>query len=670
MPLREVIVTAQKYRQLAFNVPISMTTIGGPELRRLAITNLQDLQFHVPGMFVNDNGNVMRITIDGVSNLDGQAALVGTYLDDADVTSEASFGLDLDTYDLARVEVLKGPQGTLYGEGSVGGAIRYITNKPVLNEFQLGGDVEALFDQYGAPESRVKAVVNAPLVNGVLGLRVAAAFDQGGGWVDQPAAGQKNINSKNLTDVRMEGRWRPGADVTVDAMEVIHRASSGPYFGENPIGVYTEVFNLTSTPQLTDNYNISNLTATWSPGAIVVVNSATYFTHHNVEENYGGTSQGIAPPSPPFDLYFPSITTIDESLSDELRISGAGIADWRWTVGGFFKRLDNSTPNSAYYFGLPGPAGSPLPGPYPDYFNVYSNSKSVFGDTNYTLFGKLVVGAGVRYFRDNETALIVGDAGQEKQTFTSADPRFYVRYGISQDMNIYASAAKGFRSGGFNGLGNPPFQPEHAWTYNLGAKMRLFDHSVSIDSDVFVSNYNGYQIVGIPPYPNPPIDITYNAGDARIKGVEADVVWSPTARWLLSVNGDYINARFVNINVQSSAYDVGDPLDNVPRYQITALAQRNFEWLGKSGYTRLGYTQRARATYRVRSIGPWYYSQSDHMYLLDLRVGIEWTPRLELGVFGQNLLNDRGYTGADVVETDAPREQPRTFGVEFSYRVQ
>src|SRR6185312_13336265 len=117
-----------------------------------------------------------------------------------------------------------------------------------------------------------------------------------------------------------------------------------------------------------------------------------------------------------------------------------------------------------YYSGVPGPPGSPLPVPYSAFASINSNSGSMFGDTNYRVLGRLVVGAGVRYFRDEENGLLVGDAAREEGTFTSIDPRFYVRYGISENVNIYASAAKGFRSGGFNGLGYPPYQPEHVWT--------------------------------------------------------------------------------------------------------------------------------------------------------------------------------------------------------------
>lgn len=669
-PLGEIVVTAQKYRQRAFDVPISMTAIGAPALERLKITNLEDLQYYVPGLQVDDDGNELVVTIRGISNLGGIQALVGTYLDDADLTSNSSFGLNPDTYDLARVEILKGPQGTLYGEGSLGGTIRYVTNKPVLNQVQMGADATSLFDEYGAPEERVEAVVNAPVVENVLGLRVAAEIDNGGGWVDQPAATLKNINGKSLADARIEARWEPTADLTVDAMEEIHRETSGRYTGEVQIGTFTQVFGLTTTPQLVDNFNITNVTLTWDPGAVTVVNSASYFTHYNNETQSGATYQFTPPPSPAVVTYEQSGPATQESLSDELRVSGNVSDRWHWMLGSLYKRIDFDSLPTSYYSGVPGPPGSPLPAPYTAFADINSNSGSVFGDTNYRVVGRLVLGAGLRYFRDEENALLVGDASREDATFTSVDPRFYARYGVSENVNVYASAAKGFRSGGFNGLGYPQYQPEHVWTYDLGTKMRLLDDEMSVDADVFLSDYAGYQIFGVAPPPAIPLSISSNAGDARVKGVESDVSWIPAPGWQLGLSGDYLSARFVHISVLDSPYNVGDPLDYTPRYQMAASVQRDFRWFGRAAFARVDYTQRAPTTYRNRSFGPWYYSQSDEMYLLGAHAGINWTSNLRIECFVENLLNDRGYTGPDVIEMNSPREQPRTFGIDFSVRLE
>ena len=174
--------------------------------------------------------------------------------------------------------------------------------------------------------------------------------------------------------------------------------------------------------------------------------------------------------------------------------------------------------------------------------------------------------------------------------------------------------------------------------------MRLLDGKLGTDADVFLSNYSDFQIVGIPPPPAQPLDITRNAGSARIKGIEANVTWFPVELWNFSVNGDYTNARFVRIDVLDSSYRVGDPVDLVPRYQVSASAEREFSWGGRPGFARVDYSQIARETYRNLSIGPWFYSQSDYIHTLNFSSRIQWNDTVGFGVFAKNLLNDRGYT--------------------------
>jgi iron complex outermembrane receptor protein len=103
--------------------------------------------------------------------------------------------------------VLRGPQGTLYGEGSVGGTIRFITKNPVLNHFQMNADVAAMFTEDGTPSQRIESVVNVPLIDNELGLRIASTFEHDGGWINQPGAAQRDYNDQNLADVRVKGLW-------------------------------------------------------------------------------------------------------------------------------------------------------------------------------------------------------------------------------------------------------------------------------------------------------------------------------------------------------------------------------------------------------------------------------------------------------------------------------
>jgi iron complex outermembrane receptor protein len=663
--LGEVIVTAQKYRQTAFQTPMSLAVIGGETLQRLVATNLDDLGAFVPGLSVEDSGNTLRISIRGIGDIVGQGALVGMYLNEADVTSEAVLAMNLNTYDMERIEVLRGPQGTLYGDGSVGGTIRYITNKPDLEKFQILANMQGTFVQYGAPGQQIQAVMNVPIVSDEFGLRVATDLEHDGGWVDQPQSNLKNINSKDVADVRIEGRWEPASSLTIDAMQVIHRDRGGPFTQEDANGNFTQLFNLDTTPVFEDNYNISNFLINWNLGRVNLVNSATYFTHFNNEYNWGFPLPFLPPPAQPFDEFWSNAPTEDSALSDELRLSDTGTGPWRWTVGSFFRRYTDASLPTNVYFGQPGPPGTPLPAPFQYFYDVRSKSISVFADTNLRLFHRLVVGAGVRYFKDDESALFAGDTEREVQTFKSTDPRFYIQYEVSHDLNLYTSAAKGFRSGGFNGMGIPQYQPEHVWSYELGTKVRTLDDRLQFNADIFYTDYQGYQVIGLLSISNS-VGYTVNGGTARIKGLESDVTWRPIAGWMLSLSGDYIDGRFVDVSAQGASYQVGDPLDYVARYQVTGTAEREFRWKGRNGFLRLDYSQRAPESYRNRYDGPWYYSTSDHVYLLNFNSGLHVNENLQAGLFVQNLLNDRAYIGPDVLEGNSPRARPRTFGVYLS----
>src|SRR5262249_25255463 len=149
--IEEIVVTAQKRAERLIDVPISIAAINADELKKLHAVDLDDLQFSVPGLSIWSAGASREIEIRGISNTNSvESPLVGLYLDEADVTLNGYVAMDQSTYDLERVEVLRGPQGTLYGEGSAGGTIRFIAKSPDLNDFAMSSDVAALFTQGGS----------------------------------------------------------------------------------------------------------------------------------------------------------------------------------------------------------------------------------------------------------------------------------------------------------------------------------------------------------------------------------------------------------------------------------------------------------------------------------------------------------------------------------------
>jgi iron complex outermembrane recepter protein len=658
--LGEIVVTAQKRSERLQDVPISIIALSAEELAQRNIVNIDDLQFVVPGLQLHKQGQDNAIYLRGVANVSGNSPLVGVYLDEADVTNGPA-QLDVDLYDLQRVEVLRGPQGTLYGEGSMGGTIRFITNNPSLSTFQMQADVAGLLTQNGAPSQRIQSVVNVPLVNDTLAIRVATQFDHEGGWINQPAANLTDINDHNIADVRTKVLWQPASEFSASVMAEIHRNNGVMDNGEVVEGNYTQPFGLTTQRRLTTDYDLYNSTLSYDFSGAKLLSTTTYFDQRNIVYNFGYFGEFSPPGKPLYQVYIPQTSTTSHAVDEEVRLTSAGDSPWKWTAGIFYRDYYTLHIQSSYYFSQQGP---PLPPPYPGLVDPNtSRSYAVFGDTSYELFGRLTLGVGLRTYHDDQSV------PDQTASFHSVDPRFYANLKVTGEANLYASAGKGFRSGGFNAVGQATYDPESVWTYELGVKTSMIEHVVSLDADVFYSKYEGYQTgAALPPTF---ILETGNVGAAKIKGVEATLLYRPAEEWTLTLNGDRIDAYVTSIGQALPtliALLPGDNLDYVPRYQATASIERNFVWDTRPIFARVDYNLQGPSTLLARDAGYWYHSESNVIHLLNVNAGIQWNDNLSMGVFAQNLINDRGYTEPDIIEEAANRARPRTVGFNFGVK--
>jgi len=150
----------------------------------------------------------------------------------------------------------------------------------------------------------------------------------------------------------------------------------------------------------------------------------------------------------------------------------------------------------------------------------------------------------------------------------------------------------------------------------------------------------------------------------------------PIDNWTFTFDGDYLNTRFYEVNtipqangLPSSAYVVGDPMDFIPKHTFTVSGQRDFSVAGKKGFVRLDYNQQGRETYRQRNQGPWFFSQSDIINMLNFNSTLQWSEQLSIRIFAQNLLNNRGFTDPQVITGAAARPRPRSIGFEFTVKL-
>ncbi|MDA7853125.1 TonB-dependent receptor [Porticoccaceae bacterium] len=659
--LEEIIVTAQKREQSVYDVPMSVVALGATELNERGIDSWGDLVLAVPSLDSQDNGSSRRIFIRGIGNILGTSSPIGVYLDETPLSGgQPTLQLDLHPYDLERVEVLRGPQGTLYGQGSMGGTIRFITKNPQLDRFGAKARVAAAFIEDGAPGQKIQGAINVPLIEDELGIRIAGTFEHAGGWIDQPVVSQSDINDQNLTDVRVKGLWQPSEALQVNAMAHIYRNDVGARNqGEDDSGNYTQLFDQSTTPSAEDDYDIYNLTLTYDFDSVQLLNTTSYITVKNRFSQWGNVCCAVGQG---FHLLYPTYLISQDIFSEELRLSYTGSGPWQWTVGGFYQDAEISPEAGTYYFGLPGA----LPPPF-TFLNESASSKSwaVFGDTSYALTERLELGAGLRYFKDDRElfsaastfgGVPVTAATTQTGTFDSLSPRVYVNYDITGNVKAYASAAKGFRSGGFNSLGFPAYDPESVWTYELGTKMSLFEDQLDAEIALFYSEYTDYLEFGLVVINNAPASIFSNAGDAEIKGVEWAFMWRATDNLSLSFNGNYLDTELVEIRATGTAHAVGDRLDHIPKYNYTLSANYDFSLGSKPGYARLDYNQQGRSIWA--NMNP-----SDVINMLNIHTGWEWNDDLSFEVFVQNILNDRDFVSPASALRFSARPQPRTVGI-------
>jgi iron complex outermembrane receptor protein len=653
--VEEIVVTAQKREERLVDVPMSIVALGGRELEKRNVNSLLDLTREAPGLTIQDQGvGQRRIFMRGVGNVFGTSALVGLYLDDASVSSIQDAEIDLRPYDLQRVEVLRGPQGTLYGEGSTAGTVRFITNSPNLDEIEGHAKYTGSFTEDGGMSNEFTGALSLPIVPGKFGIRLSGLLADTAGWIDQPAQNRKDINDQKVSDLRVIATVQPTEDLRFRFTGIRHRNDAGAAdMVSNDQGTFAAVLGKTASPTSQDDYDFLNATVTWQLGGIQLLSSTTKL---DVEKRNDAQSSTLLLSTPPFPLFeiFGNRLRTGEVFSQEFRASGA-TDRLTWVAGAYYR-------DSTSIIDIDLEAGFSPPG-----FIIQQRTEqgseawSAFGNVQYKLTDAWEIGAGLRYFRDRRTT--ADGVTNQSGDFESVSPRLVLKYSFDRSKNVYASVAKGFRSGGFNSLGQPDYGPEEAWTYELGAKANSDDGRTNAEIAVFHTDYKDVQVLNVDPMTLAQ-NLT-NAGEAKIDGVEISLARNFESGLELGLNANYTHSEFTNVN-PGSTHAVGDRLDFVPEYGVVAWAGYTFTLPGGlSAYGRVDYSLQGEANYRNRTIGDFFHSESDRIQLLNLSFETsvnDW--RVEL--FGSNLLNDDGALDATAIEGYRSVHRPRTFGVSIS----
>ncbi|MFC3815178.1 TonB-dependent receptor [Lysobacter sp. GCM10012299] len=731
--LDKVVVTANKRSENIREVPSSISVITEESIENAHATQLSDFQATVPGLYISTNGSPgkTQVSLRGVSPL-SSSATVGTYLDETPLGSSGIyqaanfFALDLLPYDIGRIEVLRGPQGTLYGASSMGGLVKYVSVAPDLTttEFRVGGGLSSVEDS-GDVGWNARFGANLPIVDDRLGLRVSYAQNELPGYIDNAVTGEEDINSGKQTSARVAMRWQ-GETATLDLTAMRQTVDSDnnaqvaldpdtlkPLFGDLTNNVFVD------EPFYKD-VDFYSATVNWNLGWADFV-SATGYSESRSNQRQDSTIQfgGVAdlllglpePGSSSFDIGLDL-----DKFTQEFRLVSKENGPFEWMAGVFYTKEDALQTQVAKLNQLD---GSPLPAPYDSIAGTLAvmaipstyEETAFFANGAYNFTDDFKIGAGVRWARNEQDfsqnvteGILLPIANtpnsSSEDVFTwSLSPQLQ----LSDDAMIYARVATGYQPGGPNVLveGLPSQVDSSTLTnYELGLKSLWLDNRFQFDLTGFHIAWEDIQVASVVNG----VSGLVNAGKASSTGMELSTVFHVTENFQVGVNGAYTDAKldedFPVIRAASPPYLVeitsgakGDALPYVPEWAWNATADYYMTlsngWTAHFGGALRYASERRNGTTTRQDILDGTTTppallmsdvtpplELDAYTAVDLNAYISnenWTFR----AYVKNVSDERAYQSiGDVTSelTDVTEKlvaspiQPRTFGIEVDYR--
>ncbi len=710
--LQEIVVTAERRATRLQDTPVSVDAITPEQIDSQGLRSIDDVTRVAPGVTFertgmtatgnfNDEGS--DIAIRGVESTAGTST-TGIYLDDIPMqTRHLSFGTVNpfpQLFDLDRVEILRGPQGTLFGAGSEGGTVRFIQTQPGLDTYSGYVRSEIATTEYGAPSYEMSAAAGGPIVPQTLGFRLSTSVRYDGGYVDRvnydPTTLQTtgtvdaNSNWQRTVAVRAALKFAPTESLTITP-SINYQALS-----INDTGAYWALLSNTGEGILRsgnrqpdssyDPFVLASLKVDWNLGSMALSSDTSYFSRHQhastdytqiLREVFLGT---FIPQ--PGDLGTAAFTDDQSNLTEEIRLQSTdGSAPLSWVTGLFFAHLHENTTEyitdptlSAEVGGFTNPP--PFPGGViyaQDPFLAIDRQIALFGQAEYKITPNLKLTAGLRvasvYTSGDEyyAGPFVGpEPGAGSGSFTEhpVTPKFGASYQPDEHNLFYASASKGYRVGGINanlgtlcapslsqlGLSSDPsrYHSDSLWSYEIGAKNTLLDGRLQIDSSLFYINWKNIQQNVI--LLSCGLEFTTNLGAAVSKGMDLDLQYRATQGLLLGLQAGYTRARYTKTvyagdpGAGSPVVTSGDVLAAVP-WKLTASAEYDFpELRDKKPYLRVD-DQFSGAQSGLTPMQDANNGASDPTLPsltstndLSLRAGLRWSG-FDISLFANNVLN-------------------------------
>jgi len=705
MSLEEVVVTAQKRNERAQDVPTSLVVLPADELLLRGATALVDYASEVPGLSLigASTPGEGQLVLRGIATGGSSHPLVGIYVDEVPFTpsspnsdtQSSSFGgstaFDPDLGEIERIEVLKGPQSTLYGAATMGGLLKFVTRPPSLNDFEARVRADGAIIDGGGSGYGVRGSINIPLVTDTVGIRATGFYRHDPGFVDNVFKGITNINEDHVEGASVSTRVKFTDSLEMMLSGIIqHTHSNGPNLVYlDPKTLEPLLGGLTysspiSQPADIRNYSL-NLTTTFTTHLATLTNVAGYAesTIDSTEDVSSFAAFVNAPPDLPVALFGPRKS---QRFVDELRLASSP-GRLEWLLGGFYtheKDPDDLSIRGTDSEGVILPPSSPFYNVY-TYHNVsYFEEKAVFGDLTYHFTERLDGTVGARYSSNNQSFHVLsnglfgvndipGSSSDSAETYLAT-----IRYKPETTLMLYARAASGYRPGGPNivtpiqiSAGAPAtFGPDKLWNYEAGLKGSMWDERVSYSADAYHMDWKDMQLNVIIHGGT----VVVNASSAKSDGVEASLHFVPVDGLVASINAAYIDAKLTAPIGGSINAATGDRLPYAPKLSASALVDYRFR--GLSGVTpRVGFTYAYHGSQNTAFTTGGQGFTLPSYGTLDLRAGLDWS-RYSINFRIDNVTNKFALTDAVLTSAFQPAGspvggvviKPRTVGLSLEAR--
>jgi outer membrane receptor protein involved in Fe transport len=702
-----IVVTARRMVESIQDVPITINAISADELENRGIRDTLDVIRAVPGVSISrPNSGLLRITIRGIGS-DASRPTVGYYMDDVPIGTtqgDVTGAPDPMAFDLERVEVLKGPQGTFYGASAMGGAIKFVSQRPQLDQFDYKLDAEASSTHGGGETYDARAVVNVPLGDMVAG-RVGVLYRDNGGFIDRVAGGQtssgatsfntierENANTSQTTMLRGSLLIEPSSTFRI-LPAVIHQENE-----RDQVDSFWESLpdfqqsNAVAEPN-DDTFDLYTLLIEKEFGGVTLSSITGMFDRdQSLTQDFTFFIGALQPPFASQRSPSTSFTEY-ENTTQELRLSSSGEGPFSWAFGGFYSYDDLGSGQDVFTEGATGLFGLPPVNGVDDIvFTQRSRSitkqHAVFGDLTYNWTDRLATSVGLRYYeydqsfsRQADGAFNGGPSGSDEAAKSDGTvPRVSVSYELADGHLAYASATQGFRIGGSNsvvpadlcadelaalGRASAPsqYEPDEVWSYELGSKNTFLDSRVVLNAAVFYNDWTKLQqVVDLRPCG---FSFTGNVGAAHSQGVELELRARLTRQFDLATGVAYTNS-VIDEGAPGVEAQPGDRVLHTPKWTVNVSA--NYERPLSSGgklFARADYQWRDRQ-YASFSAIP---GQVEDPYgVTNASVGFAHN-RWSLRLFVDNIGNaDPRLNTFDAFNITASTLRPRTVGLKLNFQ--